>query len=260
MTERQHAGERLAERTRELETQSQELSDLNAVLVRTNKELEDFSYIVSHDLKAPLRAVNSLASWIEQDYSEVIDESGRETLQLLTGRVSRMNSLIEGVLGYSRIGRAQPELAPHDTARIVREVIDSLEVGDGVSISIEGELPTVVYEETHLVQLFQNLIDNAIGHSGRPETEIVVSCRQSEGVWEFSVRDTGIGIPEEHFERIFKVFQTLKPRDELEATGIGLSVVKKIAEWYGGSVRLQSTVGEGSEFTFTIPKGLETTR
>ena len=249
--------QRVAERTAALENRSHELSELNTALVRANKELEDVSYIVSHDLKAPLRAISSLASWLEQDYREIIDEEGQETLQLLTGRVSRMNNLIEGVLGYARIGRTTPRLAPQDSHRIVTEVIESLDTPEKATVHIDGELPTVVYDETHLVQLFQNLIDNAIKHSGTPRAEVSVSSREYDGVWEFSVRDSGAGIPEEHFERIFKVFQTLRPRDELECTGVGLSIVKKIAEWHGGSVTLRSVVGEGSEFAFTIPKGLQ---
>ena len=257
LTERQRSQASLAEHAVALEKRSQDLSELNVALARSNKELENFSYVVSHDLKAPLRGISSLAGWLQQDYAEVLDEEGRENLGLLVGRVTRMDNLIEGVLAYSRIGRSETRLVACNSARIVGDVVDSLTVPEGLSVAIEGNFPTLVYDETHLVQLFQNLIQNAITHFGKPEGEIAVSCREVGANWEFCVRDTGVGIPVEHLDRIFKVFQTLKPRDEIESTGIGLSVVQKIAEWHGGSVTVQSTVGEGSAFAFTVPKSLQ---
>ncbi|HYW79280.1 MAG TPA: ATP-binding protein, partial [Thermoguttaceae bacterium] len=117
-----------------------------------------------------------------------------------------------------------------------------------------GTLPQIAYDRTHLTQLFQNLVSNAIKHMGKPNGQIVISSREIDGDWEFSVRDTGVGIEEKHFDRIFKIFQSLKPRDEVEATGIGLSLVKAIAEKHGGIVRIESKLGEGSTFSFTVPK------
>lgn len=223
-------------------------------LNRSNEELKEFAYIVSHDLKAPLRAIGSLAEWISHDYADKLDEEGRENLSLLLGRTKRMNALIEGILRYSRLGRLKPERDNLDTNRIVGLVIGALAPPENIKVRVEGSLPSVVYDRTHLEQLFQNLISNAIKHLGKPEGEIVISCRDADPMWEFCVRDTGQGIEEKHFERIFKIFQSLKARDDLESTGIGLTLVKKIVETNGGAVWIKSAVGVGSEFHFTIPK------
>lgn len=223
-------------------------------LNRSNEELKEFAYIVSHDLKAPLRAIGSLAEWISHDYADKLDDEGRENLALLLGRTKRMNALIEGILRYSRLGRLKPERDSLDANRIAGLVIGALAPPENITVRVEGTLPAVVYDRTHLEQLFQNLISNAIKHLGKPTGEVVISCRDADAMWEFCVRDTGQGIEEKHHERIFKIFQSLKPRDELESTGIGLTLVKKIVENNGGTVWITSTVGSGSEFHFTIPK------
>ncbi len=224
--------------------------DLN----RANEELRDFAYIVSHDLKAPLRAIGSLAEWLAKDYIGVLDEEGQENLQLLLGRTKRMNNLIEGILRYSRAGRVKPELDTLDSGKIARVVVDAISPPPNIKVSIQGSLPMVIYDRTHLEQLFQNLVSNAIKHLGKPDGEVSIACRDDGDFWEFCVRDNGQGIDEKHFDRIFKIFQSLKARDELESTGIGLTLVKKIVEIYGGSVWVKSKTDVGSEFYFTIPK------
>ena len=221
---------------------------------RINTELNDFAYIVSHDLKAPLRAICSLAHWIKEDNADSLDEEGQENLTLLIDRTGRMNSLIEGILRYSRIGRLEPTAEPIDSHQTALDVIDSLAPPKSLDVRIEGTLPKISYDRTHLTQLFQNLVGNAITHLDKPHGRIVVSARDIDRFWEFSVRDTGVGIDEKHFERIFKIFQSLKPRDEVASTGIGLSLVKAITERHGGTVRVESTLGEGSTFSFTVPK------
>ena len=240
----------LTERKVMEEQQEALIEDLN----RANEELKDFAYIVSHDLKAPLRAISSLAEWVVKDYSNVIDEEGRENLQLLLGRARRMNSLIEGILRYSRIGRLKPELDELDTSKIVDTTIEALSPPPSIKVTVESELPKIIYDKTHFAQVFQNLISNAIKHMGKPSGKIAVSCADAGEFWEFRVKDDGAGIDEKHFDRIFKIFQSLKPRDELESTGIGLTLVKKIVETNGGRIWVESKVGEGSEFHFTIPK------
>ncbi|MBI5816009.1 MAG: PAS domain S-box protein [Nitrospinae bacterium] len=240
----------LTDRKKAEEQREYLISELN----RANEELKDFAYIVSHDLKAPLRAISSLAEWIVKDYSDVIDEDGRENLALLLARTRRMNNLIEGILRYSRVGRLKPEKGEQDTMKIVRVVIDSLAPPKDVAVTVDGALPPVVYDKTHLEQVFQNLISNAIKHIGKPRGQVTVSCQDGGEKWEFHVKDDGVGIEEKHFDRIFKIFQSLKPRDEVESTGIGLTLVKKIIETNGGKIWVQSVVGEGSEFIFTIPK------
>jgi len=231
----------------QLENKIQQLNQVNA-------ELNDFAYIVSHDLRAPLRAIGSLAHWITEDNAAVLNAEGRENLDTLMNRVRRMDALINGILQFSRIGRIEPTREALDSDRIAREVIDSLAPPENIFVRIAGTLPEVSYDRAHLQQLFQNLIGNAMKHMGKPQGEIVVSCAEAKGFWEFAVRDTGVGIEEKHFERIFKIFQTLKPRDQVEASGIGLTIVKAIAEKHGGKVRVESTLGEGTTFYFTVLK------
>jgi signal transduction histidine kinase len=225
---------------------------------RTNKELEEFAYVVSHDLKAPLRGINSLSRWLYEDYLDVLDENGREILDKLQVRTKRMHNFIEGVLRYSRIGRVKPTPQVLNSEEVAQEVIDGLSPPDNISVKINDTLPIIVYDKMFLSQLFQNLISNAITHLGKPNGEVVISGIDRENVWEFCVKDNGAGIEERHFDRIFKIFQCLKSRSEKESTGIGLSLVKKITERTGGSVWVESTVGEGSAFYFTIPKSSET--
>jgi len=231
----------------QLENKIQQLNQVNA-------ELNDFAYIVSHDLRAPLRAIGSLAHWIAEDNAGVLNNEGRENLDTLMNRVRRMDALINGILQFSRIGRIEPTRETLDSDKVAREVIDSLAPPQNISVRIEGTLPEISYDRAHLQQLFQNLIGNAVKHMGKPQGEIVVSCADAKGFWELAVRDTGVGIEEKHFERIFKIFQTLKPRDQVEASGIGLTIVKAIAEKHGGKVRVESTLGEGTTFYLTVLK------
>jgi signal transduction histidine kinase len=223
-------------------------------LNQVNADLNDFAYIVSHDLRAPLRAIGSLAHWIYEDNNDVLNAEGRENLETLSGRVRRMDALINGILQYSRIGRIEPTREVLNSDKICREVIDSLAPPEGVAVRIAGTLPQFQYDRTHLEQVLQNLIGNSLKHLGKPAGEITVSAVESIGAWEFCVRDTGVGIEEKHFERIFKIFQTLKPRDQVEASGIGLTIVKAIVEKHGGKVRVESTPGQGTAFYFTVPK------
>ena len=231
--------------------QVQLLNELESV----NQELKDFAYIVSHDLRAPLRAISSLANWISTDYADKIDEEGRKQIHLLIGRVHRMNALIEGILQYSRVGRIKEEKIEVDLGNLVKSVIDLINPPKNIEIYVENKLPTILCEITRVEQVFQNLLNNAVKYMNKPEGKIKISCRKEGEYWEFSVADNGPGIEEKYFEKIFQIFQTLKPRDEVESTGIGLSIVKKIVEMYGGKVWVESKVGCGSTFFFTLPDG-----
>ncbi len=230
-------------------------------LERANRELEDFAYIVSHDLKAPLRGISSLASWLAEDYADKLDDDGRDYLNDLLNQARWMHNLIEGILEYSRLGRAKAKLEYIYSEAVAKEVVEVLSPPAHLAIVIDGPLPTVVYDKIHLKQLFQNLIENAIKYLGKPKGQVRLSCRNADHFWEFCVQDNGVGVEEKHFERIFKMFQTLKPRDETpDSTGIGLALVKKIVERHGGKVRVASQFGEGASFFFTIPKTLKPDR
>ena len=223
-------------------------------LISSRKQLEEFAFIVSHDLKAPMRAINSLAGWIVEDYKEALDDKGREWMERLMGRTEHMNSLITGILDYSRIGRTKSTKETLNSSKIVSEVIESLEQSENIIIEIESELPEICYDDIQLKQIFQNLIGNAIKHMGKPEGKIIISYRNTNKFHEFCVKDNGIGIEEEHFERIFKIFQRLNKDKGKDSTGIGLALVKKIINNYNGTVWVESKKGEGSAFYFTIPK------
>jgi len=222
-----------------------------------NHELEDFAYIVSHDLKAPLRGINTLVEWITTDYADKLDQEGKEQLDLLTNRVSRMHNLIDGILQYSRIGRMKEAIVRVDLNKHVPEIIDMLAPPENVTITIENKLPTVECEQTRICQVFQNLLSNAIKYMDKPEGLIKVGCIEENGYWKFSVADNGPGIEEKYFDKIFQIFQTLSTRNDIESTGIGLSVIKKSAELFGGKIWVESEIGQGSTFYFTLPVRME---
>ncbi len=231
------------------ENQTRLLEKLKSV----EQEFKDFVYIVSHDLKAPLRAIRALTDWLAADYADKFDDEGKEQLRLLLSRVTRMNNLIEGVLQYSRIGRITENPVQIDTNQLIPEIIESLAPPANIHITIENQLPVITSEPTRIQQVFQNLLSNAVRFMDKPEGLIKVGCTEENGCWKFSVSDNGPGIAEQQFERIFKLFQTLQPKDQCESTGVGLTLVKKIIESYGGKVWLTSQIGEGTTFFFTLP-------
>ncbi len=232
----------------------QERERLLQQVAAINEELTHFAYVVSHDLKAPLRGIKMLAEWLYTDYAAQFDGEARENLELLQNRVERMHSLIEGVLQYSRVGRIKEDLVDVDLQALLPDIIDAIAPPEHISIRVEGPLPTVACEKTRITQVFQNLLTNAVKYMDKPDGEIVVACTQDEEGWTFSVSDNGPGIEEKYFDKIFKIFQTLAPRDAFESTGVGLTLVKKIVEHYGGRVWLTSEVGTGTTFFFTLPK------
>lgn len=219
-----------------------------------NEELTSFAYVVSHDLKAPLRAIGSLADWLSTDYADKFDDEGKEHMRLLMSRVHRMGGLIDGILQYSRVGRVKEGMVDVDLNVVVREVIDLLAPPENIKIEVLDKLPTIRTERTRIQQVFQNLISNAIKYMDKPQGEVRISCSSEGDYWRFSVADNGPGIEKRHFDRIFQLFQTLAPRDRVESTGVGLALVKKIVEMYGGQVSLESTPGLGSTFSFTLSK------
>ncbi|MBN2137740.1 MAG: HAMP domain-containing protein [Sedimentisphaerales bacterium] len=223
-------------------------------LESANKDLKDFAYIVSHDLKAPLRGIKTLTDWICADYADKINEDGREQLSLLSNRVDRMHNLIEGILEYSRVGRVREKMAQIDLNRLVPEIIDLIAPPQNISITVEDELPVINCEPTRISQIFQNLLSNAVKYMDKPQGRITIGCVAQENMWQFSVADNGPGIEKRHFEKVFQMFQTLSPRDAFESTGVGLTVIKKIIEMYGGTIWIVSEPGQGSTFLFTLPK------
>jgi len=242
-------GEDITER-RTAQKRSQELMQ---ELESSNRELKDFAYIVSHDLKAPLRGIRSLAEWIHKDYLDKFDETGREQLEMLLNRTTRMHNLLEGILQYSRLTDKKEENTPININEALTEVIEMLALPDNINIIIENDMPVLMLERTRIHQVFENLIGNAVKYMDKPYGQIRISCRNLGKFYQFSIQDNSCGIEARYFKKIFTIFQTLKPRDEFESTGIGLTIVKKIVENYGGKVWVESTVGIGSTFHFTLP-------
>jgi PAS domain S-box-containing protein len=222
-------------------------------LEQATEELRDFAYVASHDLKGPLRGISALAGWLSTDYGDKLGDDGKEHIKLLLGRVKRMYNLIDGVLAYSQVARKEKSVEV-DLNEVVAEVIADIGIPKSVETVIENPLPVVVCGRSSIRQVFYNMIGNAVNFMDKSDGRVVINWSDEHGYWKFSVADNGPGIEEEHFERIFKIFQTLSPRDSVESTGVGLTITKKIIEFYGGKVWVQSRPGEGSTFFFTLPK------
>ncbi len=226
---------------------------LLAELERSNQELDQFAYVASHDLKAPLRGIANLSQWIEDDLRNVMTDETREQMRLLRGRVQRMESLINGILDYSRAGRMRGRPEALDVGRLLSECVELLSPPSDTRVDIAPGMPTLRAERVPLQQVFLNLLGNAFKHARNPEVHVRVDARPVGAFWEFSVADDGPGIAAEYHERIWGIFQTLRSRDEVESTGIGLSVVKKSVEARGGRAWLESAPGQGATFRFTWP-------
>ncbi len=222
-------------------------------LEKINRDLDQFAYVVSHDLKAPLRAIASLAEWIEEDTIDQLTEDARSNLQLLRGRVQRMENLIHGILAYTKAGKIKGALNVIQTSQYVQEIIDFLNPPPAISIRFSGDWPTIETDTIRLHQVFSNLISNAIKYNDKLKGEIQITCIVLENCCQFSVEDNGPGIEEEYHQKIFGLFQTLAARDHVESTGIGLSIVQKIIEEEGGKIWVDSQLGRGTKFTFTWP-------
>jgi two-component system sensor kinase FixL len=241
---------------RALEELNAALGAANSELIRTNKELQEFAYIAAHDLKTPLRAIGTLADWLSVDYADKFDEQGKEHVMLLVAKAKQMSALIDDVLRYSGIGQSARRCKPQqiDLNQVLSEVIAEIAPPKHVEVTVQNPLPTMTCKKTHIIQIFQNLLNNAVKHVDKPQSHIKVACIEQSDAWMFSVSDNGPGIEEKYFEKIFKLFQTLAPRRAVESTGIGLSIVKKLVELNQGKVWVESEVGKGSTFFFTLPK------
>ncbi|HVG45426.1 MAG TPA: PAS domain-containing protein [Longimicrobium sp.] len=241
---------------KEVELKAEELTRLTQALEQSNRELDQFAYVASHDLKAPLRGIANLTEWIQEDLGERVTGESAEHMRLLHGRVHRMEALIDGILAYSRAGRVRTAVERVDTGALVGEAVELLAPGEGARVEVEPGMPTVEAERVPLQQVFMNLIGNAVkyGGAGRDEVRVRVDWRPVRDAYEFTVSDDGPGIAPEYHDRIWGIFQTLQARDKVEGTGIGLSVVRKIVESRGGEVWVRSMPGEGAAFHFTWPR------
>lgn len=226
-------------------------------LEQSNRELDRFADVASHDLKAPLRGIGHLATWIEEDLSPFVSEGGRTHLQLLRDRVQRLEDMIDGILRYSRAGRIVDDPVEVDCRELTTEVVAMLDAPPGASIMIDA-LPTLRTVRIPLQQVLMNLVGNALAHANREHPSVHVGASAIDGGWEFFVRDDGNGIPRAHHEQIWQMFRTARARDAT-TTGIGLSIVRRIVESVGGHAWVESELGAGATFRFTWPTTLQRT-
>ncbi len=240
-----------------VEERTAELAEKAQMLERSNCELDQFAYVTSHDLKAPLRAISNLSQWIEEDIGEQLNDESRQQMALLRNRVQRMDALIQGILEYSRVGRVSEQSDPVDVAALLDEVIDSIDPPPGFTVEVGAGMPCFEAPRVRLQQVFANLIGNAIKYHDRADGKVTVAVEERAEFYCFTVSDDGPGIAPEHHEKIFGIFQTLQARDKVESTGVGLTLVKKIVEDQGGEINLSSRLGEGAAFHFTWPKALK---
>lgn len=250
ISERQETAAKLQARADLLVSLNLSLNRTNQVLAERNRELDQFAYVASHDLKAPLRAIANLSEWIEEDLEDKIPSENRKHMQLMRERVHRMDALLNGLLEYSRVGQTPSQIELVNVGDLLKEIIETLAPPPTFTIEV-GLMPELNARKMLLRQVFCNLIDNAINHHPTKYGKINISAVDLGDRYEFSVADDGKGIDPIYHHKIYQVFQTLESRDIKESTGIGLAIVKKIVEVEGGKISLESEAGSGANFRFT---------
>lgn len=230
------------------------MQQYNITLEKTNKELDKFAYVVSHDLKAPLRAIGNLTGWIEEDMADRLPDDIRGHFNIIKGRVVRMEGLINGILDYTKAAKNEGELQKFKADELLRESIDLIGVPDNAVVHVRENMPEMQAEKVKLQQIFMNLIHNAVKYNDKEDIQVDIGCEDLGAEYKFFVKDNGPGIESKYHEKIFVIFQTLNARDEVEARGVGLAIVKKIIEEEGGRIWVESDKDAGATFCFTWPK------
>ena len=220
-----------------------------------NKDLTDFAYITSHDLKSPLRAINTLANWVMMDNADKLSDEGKEQMNLLIGRTERMHHLIEAIFEYTNVINIEAEKVEINMDQLLQKVVKKLEVPDNIALEIPEGLPHVVFENTRMEQIFENLIENSIRFMDKDKGHISVEIDDADDKWEFSVKDNGPGIPEEYIDKIFDKFFRVPTNDRhnVKGYGLGLNYAKLVMQHHKGSIRVQNLLEGGCEFVLTIP-------
>ncbi len=233
---------------------SRQLQGSNQQLEKSNRDLEEFAYIASHDLKAPLNGIDSTALWLAEDLQDALSDESRELLELMRSRIDRMHVLLDDLLAYSRIAHTETAVGEAKMSDILASIVELLNPPAHIRIRVEGELPQIVTASVQLEQVLRNLVSNAIKHHDKERGEVIVSAERVGDIIQFVVRDDGPGIPPEFHERIFQLFQTLKRRDDVEGTGMGLAIVKKLVERQNCHITVHSQGnGTGTQFRFQWP-------
>ena len=230
-----------------------ELQKYTRELERSNKELNDFAYVASHDLKAPLRGIMQLATWIEEDLEGKLEEQTKEYLHLMHNRSLRLEQLLNDLLAYSRVDRQHGTIKSVDIAALAEELFRLLSPPPGFTLVCDGQLPCINTLAVPLELILRNLINNAIKHHHHDNGSLHLSVQTTAEGFDFTLSDDGPGIPPEHHERIFGIFQTLKPRDEVEGSGMGLALVRKLLDYYHCRIRVKSDGLQGTSMIFSWP-------
>jgi PAS domain S-box-containing protein len=254
ITDRKLAEVALREQALELAQINEQLTQTTALVNQRNQELDQFSHIVSHDLKAPLRGISSLSEWIEEDLGDQLPPDIQKNFELLRARVARMNDLINGLLAYARIGYQESSSETFELNELLLEIIDSLDIPTEFTIQLPPEPITVVANRLLMSQVFSNFISNAVKYHDRSDGMVKITAQSQDQDYKFAVADDGIGIAPKDHDQIFEVFKTLQNQSEEKGTGIGLAIVKKIIERVGGTVFVESELGQGTTFHFTWPR------
>ena len=251
--------EDLKQREGELAHANQGLVQREAELSRSNEELQQFAYVASHDLQEPLRMITSYTTLLAKRYKGKLDKDADDFIGFAVDGAKRMQGLIQDLLSYSRVGSKGKEFAPTNCGAVLTKTLKTLELAaaEAAATITHDKLPTVMGDETQIGQLFQNLIGNGLKYRDGNAPQIHISCEQINSQWQFAVRDNGIGIDPQHAEKVFVIFQRLHTREEYAGTGIGLAVCKKIVERHGGKIWLESELGKGATFYFTLPAASE---
>lgn len=246
---------RVALRTAELAERTEQLAERAKDLARSNAELQQFAYVASHDLQEPLRMVASFTQLLAKRYKDKLDDDAREFIHFAVDGATRLQTLITDLLAFSRVGTHAKPLEKTACDAVLDRVLASLKlaIADNGAKITRAPLPTVMADPVQLGQLFQNLLTNGMKFHGEKAPLIHISAEQTRNAWKIRFRDNGIGIPREHAERIFVIFQRLHTKSEYPGTGIGLAICKKIVERHGGAIWIEPTPGGGTTFCFTIP-------
>lgn len=244
----------LDETQTKLENNLLSLQEYTIDLEKKNKELDQFAYITSHDLKSPLRGINNLSEWIMEDMGDRLTEDSRKYFELLRGRVMRMEALIDSILKYSRAGKSFGEKEMVNTKQVVIQALNKVKPGANFKIFYDETLPEIYGNKKDIEEVFLNFISNAVLHNNAQQPIVNITYTELDNHYRFCIADNGQGIKPEFHQKIFTFFQTLETRDKIEATGAGLAIVKKIIESYEGKVWVESEEGKGARFYFTWPK------
>ncbi|MFV9551242.1 sensor histidine kinase [Algibacter sp. PT7-4] len=248
----QQLAEFINKQTNEISHINKQREKLMNELESQNEELDNYAYLVSHDLKSPLRSIDALTSWLKQESDDSKAGNNSENLKLIRDNVEKMDNLISGILNYSTINKKQSQVYQLETKAIIDEILAETQIPEHILIKIAPDMPTINGDKFRIKQLFKNLIDNAIKYNNKKQGLLEIGNAKQPNHWQFYVKDNGVGIDKQYFDKIFKPFQKLE--NNSTATGIGLSIAKKIVLAYEGKIWVESAINIGTTIHFTIKK------